>query len=400
MKIFDTIITGKGLMGSAAAKYLCSEGQNIAVIGADEPVDVNKATVYSSHYDQGRLQRIVGRDEAWTRLNIESAKAYPQLQNETGIEFHYEPGCLYVSLHENDMYLKNLPSQAATFQFPYSLYNSSEALHHAFPDFIFPTRAKGNFEAPPSGHINPLKLIEAQLSVCKKHHATIISDTIVAVKKEKDLVQVQTQSGGIFYAKKVLLAPGAFINFLELMPRKLSLRLKSETVLLAKVSKAEAERLSALPSLLYEIETKEFEEIYLIRPILYPDGNWYLKMGCNLSTDIFFTSLEAVQQWFRYGDSEANLPVLKNALLTVMPGLQAREFFTKRCIITYTHHRKQYIGKIDDGIYVATGGNGFSAICSDALGKIEDHVVLHDSFPEPYNEKDFAPVFEDEKLTL
>src|SRR6478736_5734911 len=114
MKIFDTIVIGKGLMGAAAAKYLSSSGQNIAIIGADEPSDVNTATVYSSHYDQGRLQRIVGRDEVWTRLNIDSAKAYSQLQNETRIEFHYEPGCLYVSLHENDTYLKNLSAQAAT----------------------------------------------------------------------------------------------------------------------------------------------------------------------------------------------------------------------------------------------------------------------------------------------
>jgi sarcosine oxidase len=397
MKIFDTIIIGKGLMGAAAAKYLSSRGQNIAVIGPDEPSDVSKATVYSSHYDQGRLQRIVGRDETWTRLNIESAKAYPQLQDETGIKFHHEPGCLYVSLHENDTYLKNLSAQAAAFQFPYSLFNSGEALHNAFPAFTFPSIAKGNFEAPPSGHINPRKLIEAQLAVCKKYHAAIISDTVIAISKGNDLMQVETQNGVTFYANKVLLAPGAFINFLQLIQRKLALRLKSETVLLAKVNGAELERLSTLPSLLYEIETKAFEEIYLIRPIQYPDGNWYLKMGCNLSTDIFFTSLDAVQQWFRYGDSDVNLPVLQNALLTIMPGLQVEEFFTKRCIITYTQHRKQYIGKITDGIYVATGGNGFSAMCSDAVGKIAAHVLLHDCFPESYHEKDFAPVFEDVK---
>jgi sarcosine oxidase len=92
-------------------------------------------------------------------------------------------------------------------------------------------------------------------------------------------MQVQTQSGETFYANKVLLAPGAFINFLQLMQRKLALRLKSETVLLAKVSEAEAEGLSTQPSLLYEIETKEFEEIYLIRPIQYPDGKLVFKNG-------------------------------------------------------------------------------------------------------------------------
>lgn len=395
MNIFDTIVVGKGLMGAAAAKYLSVAGQNIAVIGADEPEDVNKATVYSSHYDQGRLQRIVGHDEVWTRLNIDSANAYNQLQSQTGITFHYDVGCLYASLHEDDAYLKNLPQQANTFGFKYCLYNNGEEIKNAFPDFEFPFLARANFEASPSGHINPRKLIEAQLAVCKQHNATVIADTVISVEKNNASINVVTESGKNYTAKKVLLCPGAFANFLQLLKRRLALRLKGETVLLVRVSEAEAQRLSSLPSLLYEIETKDLEEIYLIRPIQYPDGSWYLKMGCNLSADIFFTSLEQIQNWFRCGDSDSNFAVMKNALQTIMPGLQVQEYFTKRCIITYTQHKKQYIGAIDDGMYVATGGNGFSAMCSDAVGKIASHVILHDSFPEPYNAVDFIPVREE-----
>lgn len=393
MKIFDIIIVGKGLMGAAAAKYLAVQGANIAVIGADEPTDVNKATVFASHYDQGRLQYVVGRDEVWTRLNIESTKMYPLLQEQTGIQFHFDVGCIYASVYENSTYLQRLPDQSKMFGVPTRLYDNGEALKNEFADFTFPQHTKANFESAPAGHINPRKLIEGQLTICKRHSSTVIADTVINIQKIDDVFKVNTESGQTYVSKKVLLAPGAFVNSLDILQRKLAIKLKGETIVLAKVSEQEAERLSTLPSLHYEIETKDYEGIYLIRPIQYPDGNWYLKMGCNLSTDIFFNSLEKIQQWFRQGDSDINLPVLKAALHSVLPELKVQEYFTKRCIITYTEHKKQYIGAVDDGIYIATGGNGYSAMCSDAVGRLAAHVVLHDSFPDPYIESDFIPVW-------
>lgn len=391
--IYDIIIVGKGLIGAAAAKYISRENTNIAVIGADEPVNNNDAIVYASHYDQGRVQRIVGRDIVWTKLNIDSAKQYEQLQKESGIEFHYPVGCLYATVHEQDNYLQHLHEQSVKFDFPYRLYNAEE-LQKAFPEFHFQKNVRANFEAAPSGHINPRKLIEAQLAVCKKNGGTVISDTVVEVKPVHDIFQVTTAKKNIYNAKKVLLAPGAFANFLQLLQQKLWLQLKSETIVLAKVSAEEAERLSQLPSLLYEITTDELDEIYLIRPIQYPDGNYYLKMGCNLTADNYFGTLEEVQQWFRNGDSEMNLPVLKKTLHEVMPHLQVQDYIAKRCIITYTKHRKQYIGETNcKGLYIATGGNGYSAMCSDALGNIASHVVLENSFPAGYCADDFMPVW-------
>ena len=395
MAIFDTIVVGKGLMGAAAAKYLCASGQNIAVIGADEPEDVNKATVYASHYDQGRVQRVIGRNDVWTRLNLESVNAYQQLQNQTGIPFHYGVGCLYVSLHKEDAYLQQLPQRSQQFELPLNLYNGGEGLNNAFQDFVFPAEAKANFEAAPSGHVNPIKLIEAQLAVCRQQYATVISDTVIIVEKNNGMIDILTESGKRYSAKKVLLCAGAFANFLQLMKRRLALRLKSETVLLAKVSEAEAMRLAELPSLLYDLKTDELDDIYLIRPLQYPDGNWYLKMGCNLAADIIFSSLEAIQQWFREGRSDINLEILKDALHKIMPAIHVQEYFTKRCIITQTQHKNQYIGAIEDGVYIATGGNGYSAMCSDAVGKIAAHVVLYDQFPAPYKVEDFIPVWEE-----
>lgn len=249
------------------------------------------------------------------------------------------------------------------------------------------------FEPSPSGYINPRQLICAQLSSFKKNKGTVIVDTVIDINLTDHLYRIETFSGEIFFAKKVLLTPGAFVNFFHLTEKKLSLLLKSETILLAKVSAEEAERLSSLPSLLYEIDNFDLKNIYLIGPVLYPDGNYYIKMGCNLPEDIYFENLEDVQEWFTGGNSNLSIEKLKAALLTIMPTLKATGFKTSRCIITRTPSGKAYIGAIDKNMFVVAGCNGYSAMCSDALGNIAAHLVNNNTFPQQYAAEVFQPVF-------
>ena len=390
---FDCIVIGKGLIGSAAAKYMAQSGMKTALIGPDEPTDLSQAPVFASHYDQGRVQRQIGIDPVWTRLNQQSAQAYAQLEKESGIQFHYGVGCLYVSPLSKDDYLKKLPDQAALFNIPFQLFESGSAIHQAVPHFRFHPLACGVLEQNPSGHINPLKLIKAQLCVFENLKGTAIANTVNQVVSSNGGFTINTVEGNTYHAQKVLIAAGAFSNFLNLLPRKLDLELESETVLLARVGNAEADRLSRLPSLLYEIETEELNGIYLIRPVQYPDGHYYLKMGCNLHSDIRFHTLEEIQRWFRSGNSDANLTTLKKALHTIMPDLKATGYATKRCIISRTKHRKCYIGHVDDNLFVAAGGNGYSAMCSDASGRIAAHRLINDTFPPDYFSDSFEPVF-------
>ncbi len=391
---FDCIVIGKGLIGSAAAKYIVQTGMQTALIGPDEPTgDMSTTTVFASHYDQGRVQRLIGIDPVWTRLNQQSAEAYAQLEKESGIHFHYGVGCLYVSPFFKDDYLKNLPSQAALFNIPFRFFESGDAIHQAIPHYQFHPGACGMLESSPSGHIHPPGLIKAQLGIFKNLNGTVITDTVNQVESSKGNFTVHTAEGNTYNARKILVAAGAFSNFLNLLPRRLDMELESETVLLARVDTAEAARLSNLPSLLYEIETPELNGIYLIRPVQYPDGHYYLKMGCNLHTDIHFHTLEEIQHWFRSGNSDANLEILKTALHTIMPTLQAIGYVTKRCIISRTKHRKCYIGQVDNNLFIAAGGNGYSAMCSDALGNVAAHYLTNRAYPAAYPPGTFNPVF-------
>ena len=185
----------------------------------------------------------------------------------------------------------------------------------------------------------------------------------------------------------MLLAPGSFVNFLNLLKKKLVLKVKSETTIWVKVTEEEARRLSSLPPLLYKINEPEIQDIYLIRPLRYPDGNYYLKMGANIPNDIYFNSLPEIQQWFKTGNKNDNRPVLEKALKSIIPKISIEDVQEKRCIVCYTKHNKPYIGPVEKGLFVAAGGNGYGAMNSDTLGKIAASVLLKKFFRQGFSLK-------------
>lgn len=392
--IYESIIVGRGLIGSAAAKYISRSQKNVALIGPDEATALEQGIVFASHYDRARIQRIVGKDSIETLLNVQSAQQHSALEKESGIHYHVGDGCLLVTPDDNDDYLKHYKEEAKKFDVNFQFFNNASELKTFNNNLHFPTPAKGVYEAAPSGHINPRLLINAQLEVFKKNGGTIFNNTVSDVSFEDDVIKITCIDKQIFHAKKVLLAPGSFVNFMNLLKKKLLLKVKSETTIWVKVSEAEAQRLSSLPPLLYKINEPEVEDIYLIRPLQYPDGNFYLKMGANIPNDIYFTNLPEIQEWYKNGDTNDNRPALEKALKSILPEISIEEVHEKRCIVCYTQHNKPYIGPIEKGLFVAAGGNGYAAMSSDTLGKIAGTVLLENNFPDEFSEKDFEPVFE------
>lgn len=367
--MFHTLIIGKGLVGSAAARYLSRQQTGIAIIGPDEPADDQEAVVYASHYDEARVQRLIGWDSVWTRLNTSATAAYAQLEKETGITFHTPVGCLYVNPYGEDAYLKQAYQQAQDFSLQPVFYKSA-SLATAFPDFRFPAASAGMYEGGPAGHINPRNLLRAQLKMAAQQGAAVLSDTVTALHKKSGGFQIETLSGKNYQAAQVLLATGSFLNQFNLAPQKLALKSKSEVVLLVKLDQAWQERLKTLPSLLYEINEPEAEGVYLLPPVQYPDGHTYIKIGSNLPEDQWFDSLESIQEWFRKGNSAQSAPRLIQTLQQLMPELPIGESLTKRCIVSYTPDKRPLIcGSGEPGIFIAGGCNGYSAMCSDAMGK-------------------------------
>jgi len=385
-------------MGAAAMRYLSQVPARVGVIGPDEPADLETHQgVFASHYDQGRITRRLSKDVVWATLAQQAIGQYRAIEAQSGIQFYFPRGGLFVAPPgAAGDYLVRVGEIGRRLDVAYEQLTATE-LQDRLPLLRFPDNCLAVLEAPPAGYINPRELIKAQLAIARQQGASIIRETAVAVAGDHRGVSVTTQDGLSYRADKVLIAAGAFTNCFDLLRRKLALRVKSETIILARVPAAEAARLQTMPTVIYRIESPVLKDIYLLPPIQYPDGRFYVKMGCDTSADQTLYTLDDMRAWMTGGDSDVVAEAMAAAVRTIIPGLKALAWETKRCLITYTPHGKPFIDEVEAGrVYVATGGNGSSAKSSDAIGRLAADLVAQGKWAAELEPDLFRVCFADE----
>src|SRR5579871_3281599 len=114
---FNAIVIGKGMMGAAAARHLAGKLDGVALVGPDEPaVRADHHDVFASHYDEGRIYRVLEPRPLWARLALHSIERYAAIEAESGVPFHDEVGFLVVGTPEHgiDDYEQTAGSLGAT----------------------------------------------------------------------------------------------------------------------------------------------------------------------------------------------------------------------------------------------------------------------------------------------
>lgn len=374
-------VIGKGLVGTATARMLVEAGQDVVLIGPDEPVgqeQKQQTQVYASHYDQARVQRLLGFDDNWTEYHLQSLAQYADLEDRSGIRFYNPVGCLYVCPDGMDEYLHYAEAAAARLGVEHEWFQGGASLDARFQDFSFAEESVGYYE-PEGGYLNPRKLLAANYKLFLDAGGQHIAQVVNGIEPDGQAYRLQLSHGQYLIVDKVVVAAGSFANFNELTPRPLPLRVKGEVVVLAEVPEAFALAKSQMPALLYEIVRHELDGIYMLPPVQYPDGRYYAKIGMNMTEDVYFSTLAEAQYWFRQADSERLLPKLKEAFLDFYPSLPALSWHTERCIISRTPEKKPIIQNLDGkGWYAAVTCNGYSAMSALAFGQMTTQMVLND----------------------
>lgn len=365
--MFDYIVIGKGMMGSATARYLSEWGAKVALVGPDEPP--NKTThegVFSSHYDQGRLARLLSRDKVWARIAKRSISQYRDIEQRSGVHF-YEP--VGVLIADKPSAFAERVEMAHEVEANYEFYGADDRSWEAkFADLAFPAGYAVMYEPDPAGYINPRAYIQAQLALMQKNEATIVPEIITQVRRDGSQWQVTTASGRNLSAQQVVVAAGAFTNFNNLLPRPVSLRIKTETIVLGRVAEETGQHLRHYPTVIYNIDDPQIDSIYMAPAIRYPDGHFYIKMGCNTATDVWPEMLADVQDWFRSGDSDTCKEAMASALQSLWPSVAFTAIESQRCIVCYTPSGYPTIDEVEQGLWVVTGGNGTGASKADGIG--------------------------------
>ena len=85
------------------------------------------------------------------------------------------------------------------------------------------------------------------------------------------------------------------------------LKLTTQTVAYLEVSSSEAQRLNKMPAICTDYQFKKLDGTYILPPILYPDGKYYLKLGHGDHFEIIINNPEQMKEWYQNGsgDSEA-----------------------------------------------------------------------------------------------
>lgn len=391
MQAYEFAVIGNGLMGSAAGRYLSQWSDSVAIIGPGEPADHTRHNgVFSSHYDEGRLTRELSRDPIWAVISRQAVRAYSQLEEKSGIRFHGPVGRVLANrptAAEQAELLSWMEKVGAAAKDRHQYFAAGDrSWQQRFPFLHFPADYDLYYEAAPAGYVNPRDMLRAQNEVARQQGARIIPELVVEVASEPDGVTIRTAEGSHIRAQRALIACGAFTNFHELLPQPLPLILKTEAMIWATVSPETAEGLQTMPGVGYNIENPHLDDIYMAPPLLYPDGTYKIKMGCNTKGELWPTTLAEVQAWFQTGASDADMPAMEAALRSILPDVDFLEITSHRCIVTYTPSGYPTIdhapGDAHRRLYVATGGNGSGAGGADALGHAAAGFLFDGRWPE------------------
>ncbi len=408
---FEIAVIGAGMFGSAAAKYLSQHQIKVALIGPDEPVNKQEASSqrsFGAYYDQARITRRLGWDEVWSATDSKSLNRFRAIEAESGISFFHECGSLVLMaktiLSRTESILKHCQDSLIPVE-----RMASKQINSYWPFLRVPQLSggvEGLYEQRMAGYLNPRKLVAAQLALFERAGGALIRGNVVKVEKEGasdlwKLYTVQNQDRDIIYTKRVLIAGGAYINHNGILPRgyKLDLCAFTEPNLLFEIEQEEREPLMKMPTLI-TVDPEDVGNnnlsIYLLPPIRYPDGKWYVRIGPGMQPIVKqLDKLEEMRQWCIYQQiTDEQRDFLMQMKQKFIPGIQAKSIREACCIIEKTPSHYPYIGQIDEdsSLNVVTGGNGHGARGSDEIGRLAANAALGNAWDFPIEKSRFTPI--------
>lgn len=394
MPDFKYIIVGAGMMGAAAARHLSTQTDGVALIGPNEPQDRRAHHgVFSSHYDEARITRGFDGDPVWAELAKRSIARYAQIEAKSGISFYTEAGCLFAGngAGVGGQYVSGALAASSALGLDVETVAASR-MGQRFPMLSLPADFTGYFEATHAGHINPRALVRAQCVVAEQQGAKLIRETADRIADTSSGVEVTTQEGRRYTAEKVIVAAGGFTNMADLLPVPVDMAATARTIVFFELDAEKQAAISGMPSTIVLAERGD-DIVYILPPVLYPDGKVYLKIGGEGEKGRLDTLAEAVS-WFHSDGAQAEIESLTGIALRLMPSLKGCPVTSGSCVASITRTGYPYIGYTQSSnIAVLTGGNFVSAKSSDELGRLGALLLKDGQLSEQNFAAEMAPVF-------
>jgi glycine/D-amino acid oxidase-like deaminating enzyme len=373
---YDVAVVGLGLVGAAALRHMSADGLRCVGVGPGEPLDWSSHDgVFASHYDSGRITRRLDKRREWAVLAGRAIDAYPGIEAASGIAFHHPVGVMMADVDPQRIAAISAVATDLGVEFEWCTPGSI-----GDDRVTVPATATVLREPPPGGFIDPRKMLAAQLTVARQHGAQVVGQQVVGMEhRVGGGWSLHTTGGTIVEAGQVLVAAGPHADELAGLPRTPLIDVVAETVVLARVSAAERQRLADLPSIIVDGPD---DHLYIVPPTEYPDGHTYVKLGATRH-DRWVLSPQERRQWMSGTQHETDLDWLRGLLLGVLPGLRAEAWSTKPCLIPDTPTKLPYLEIVEPGLVMAVGTNGYAAKSADAIGAVAAGLVRDGRWTDP-----------------
>lgn len=378
-------------MGSAAARHLAEMGVKTALVGPAEPeVKAAHTGVFASHYDQARITRKIDARKNWARFSQEAIKRYPEIAQKGGQAFYSPVGAIIAGpeIGKGRDFVLNAQRHALANNVPHHPLRGAE-LAARFPEFSFPEGILALYEDNDAGWINPRLHVQAEITAASKAGAVLCRDTVVSITEKPNAAQVICASGAVLTGGKVIVACGAFSKAEGLLPDPIPMKVFARTIAFFELDEAEAARLSKMPSVIY-MPPDRSEDPYILPPVRYPDGKYYIKIGGD-AVDRELASTAEMIDWFRSGGDPVAGAAIADILTGLMPGLKYRSVSFDSCATSFSPNGNPFIYPQTDHIIALTAGNGAAAKCADELGRLGALVATGGTIPADIYEGSFAP---------
>lgn len=226
--MYDLIVIGAGVMGSAAAYHLAKDGRRVLLI---EQFTIGHT--HGSSHGGSRIIRYTHDDVAYVRLMPAIFELWRRLEAESGASLLQMTGGLYIG-PEDEPFLRGAQHALHTLQYPYQVLSPDE-LPDRFPQFRLPAGWLALYQQE-SGILAATRCVETLAHQAVQHGATVRERTQVqAVTPAGDGVAVRLAGAGgeeTLYAVQAVITAGPWIERLlaPLLPYRLPLQVTHQQV--------------------------------------------------------------------------------------------------------------------------------------------------------------------------
>ena len=377
---YELAVVGLGPIGAGALRAASASGCRAIGIGSPEPaVFADHDGPFASHYDSGRVTRRVDATFEWAELARRAIADYAAIEEGSGIRFHRPVGVVYATSDPREIdAVDAVAARLTALRIPVERRATiDDARVHVDPNAVC------FVEGAPAGHVDPRRMITAQLACAEADGATVRRSTVTHVEAAEGGWRLHLDGGDPVNAERVVIAGGPHTAEIAGLPPLPPLTVRAEVVVTGVLDADERARLAGLPSVLAPVRHERFLDVYLVPPTDYPDGTVRIKLGATRHAPIEMPDAASRRAWMRGDAHAADLAALRLLAEQLVPGLRAEWWETKPCLITDTPTGLPYVDHLGDGLVIAAGCNGYAAKSGDAIGALAAQLALTGRWTDP-----------------